>query len=93
MKLILLRMFKQHLHYHYIITCQSHEPEESYKPARIKEVQSKQYSFQALLCSLKSDILLHIHSAECIVRLVNQAGRNNYPYNPKYVGNTGNRMA
>ena len=23
--------------------------------------------------------------------LLNQAGRNNYPYNPKYVGNTGNR--
>ena len=29
--------------------------------------------------------------AECTVRLLNQAGRNNYPYNPKYVGNTGNR--
>ena len=37
------------------------------------------------------DIYLHIHSAECTVRLLNQAGRNKYPYNPKYVGNTGNQ--
>ena len=36
------------------------------------------------------DICMHIHSAECTVRLLNQAGRNNYPYNPKFVGNTGN---
>ena len=41
--------------------------------------------------SFNTDICLHIHSAECTVRLLNQAGRNNYPYNPKYVGNTGNR--
>ena len=43
--------------------------------------------------SFNTDICLHIHSAECTVRLlkVNQAGRNNYPYNPQYVGNTGNR--
>ena len=40
--------------------------------------------------SFNTDICLHIHSAECTVRLLNQAGRNNYPYNPKYVGNTGN---
>ena len=39
--------------------------------------------------SFNTDICLHIHSAECTVRLLNQAGRNNYPYNPKYVGNTG----
>ena len=25
------------------------------------------------------------------IRLLNQAGRNSYPYNPKFVGNTGNR--
>ena len=30
-------------------------------------------------------------SAECTVRLLNQAGRNNYPYNPKYVENTGDQ--
>ena len=36
--------------------------------------------------SFNTDICLHIHSAECTVRLLNQAGRNNYPYNPKYVG-------
>ena len=41
--------------------------------------------------SFNTDICLHIHSAECTVRLLNQAGRNNYPYNPKYVGNAGNR--
>ena len=41
--------------------------------------------------SFNNDICLHIHSAECTVRLLNQAGRNNYPYNPKYVANTGNR--
>ena len=28
------------------------------------------------------DIHLHIHSDECTVKLLNQAGRNNYPYNP-----------
>ena len=38
--------------------------------------------------SFNTDICLHIHSAECTVRLLNQAGKNNYPYNPKYVGNT-----
>ena len=41
--------------------------------------------------SFNPDICLHIHSAECTVRFLNQAGRNNYPYNPKFVGNTGNR--
>ena len=41
--------------------------------------------------SFNPDICLHIHSAECTVRLLNQAGRNNYSYNPKFVGNTGNR--
>ena len=39
--------------------------------------------------SFKTDICLHIHSAECTVRLLNQAGRNNYPYNPKYVVEVG----
>ena len=38
--------------------------------------------------SLHPDICLHIHSAECTVRLLNQADRNNYPYNPKLVGNS-----
>ena len=42
--------------------------------------------------SFNTDICLHIHSAECTVRLLNQAGSNNYPYNPKYVGNTGNKF-
>ena len=41
--------------------------------------------------SFNTDICLHIHSAKCTVRLLNQAGRNNYPYNPKYVGNTGSQ--
>ena len=41
--------------------------------------------------SFNHDICLHLHSAECTVRLLNQAGRDNYPYNPKFVGNTGNR--
>ena len=36
--------------------------------------------------SFNTDICLHIHSAECTVRLLNQAGRNNYPYNPKICG-------
>ena len=93
--LILLRLFQQH--YYYNVTGQSQESEGSYKPARIKEVHSKLHSFQALLCtvythsySFNPDICLHIHSAECTVRLLFQAGRNNYPYNPKFVGNTGN---
>ena len=42
--------------------------------------------------SFNTDICLHIHSAECTVRLLNQPDRNNYPYNPKYVGNTGNKL-
>ena len=41
--------------------------------------------------SFNTDICLHVHSAEYTIRLLNQAGRNNYPYNHKYVGNTGNR--
>ena len=80
------------------LTGQSQESEGPYKPARIKEVHTKLHSFQASLCTLhthsysfNTDICLHIHSAECTVRLLNQACRNNYPYNPKYVGNTGNR--
>ena len=32
---------------------------------------------------------MHIHLAECTVKLLNQAGRNNYPYNPKFVGTRG----
>ena len=72
---------------------QSQEPEGSDKPARIKEVYYKQHSFQASLCTLTAAHLtliyvLHIHSAKCTVKLLNQAGRNNYPYNPKFVGNT-----
>ena len=39
--------------------------------------------------SFNPDICLHIHSAECTVRLLNQAGRNNYPYNPKFVETPG----
>ena len=31
------------------------------------------------------------HSAECTVRLLNQAGRNNYPCDPEFVVNAGNR--
>ena len=41
--------------------------------------------------SFNPDICLHIHLAKCTVRLLNQAGRNNYPNNPKFVGNSGNR--
>ena len=41
--------------------------------------------------SFNTDICFHIHSAECTVRMLNRAGRNNYPYIPKFVGNTGNR--
>ena len=32
--------------------------------------------------SFNPNVRLHLHSAECTVRLLNQAGRNNYPYNP-----------
>ena len=32
-------------------------------------------------------IRLHVHSAECTVSLLNQAGRNNYPNDPKFVRN------
>ena len=77
-------LFQQH--YCYNVTGQSQESEGSCKPARIKEVHSKLHSFQASLCTLtaiysfNTDICLHIHSAECTVRLLNQAGRNNYPY-------------
>ena len=42
--------------------------------------------------SFNPNIFLYIHSAECTVRLLNQAGGNyNYPYNPNFAGNTGNR--
>ena len=38
--------------------------------------------------SFDPDICLHIHTTEFTVRLPNQAGRNNNPYNPKFVVNT-----
>ena len=41
--------------------------------------------------SFNPDICSQIHLAECTVRLLNRASRNNYPYNPKLVGNTVNR--
>ena len=61
--------------------CQSQEPEGSDKPARIKEV----HLFQASLCTLTATHLtliyvLHIHSAECTVTLLNQADRNRLLY-------------
>ena len=76
------------------VTGQSQESEGSYKPARIKEVGTFQTIFVSGFAvythsySFNTDICLHIQSAECTVRLLNQAGRNNYPYNPKYVGST-----
>ena len=90
--LSLLRLFQQH--YCYNVTGQSQESDGPYKPARIKEVQYKLHSFQASLCtytdsySLNPDKCLHLHSAQCTVRLLNQAGTDNCPYNPKFVGNT-----
>ena len=36
-------------------------------------------------------IRMHVHSAECTVRLLNQASRNNHPYNTKCVENIGNQ--
>ena len=60
---------------------QSQESEGSYKTARIKEVHSKLHSFQASLCTLTATNLTLIYVfAKCTVRLLNQAGRNNYPY-------------
>ena len=35
--------------------------------------------------------MFQINSPECTARLLNQVDRNNYPYNPNIVGNTGNR--
>ena len=57
------------------------------------------FAVYTLSYSLYPDIFLHINSTECTlytihctVRLLIQVGRNNYnPYNPKFVGNTGNR--
>ena len=77
---------------------QSQEPEGSSKPVRIKEVHYYiLHSFQASLCSVYTHsysfnlyTCLHTHSAECTVRLLNEAGRNNYSYNPKFVRNTRN---
>ena len=74
--LILLRLFQQH--YCYNVTGKLQESELSYKPARIKEVHSKLHSFQASLYthsySINHDKCLHIHSADCTVRMLNQAG-------------------
>ena len=52
---ILLRLFLQH--YRYNVTSQSQESE----PARIKEVHSKQHSFQASLCTLTATHLTLIY--------------------------------
>ena len=81
--LILLRSFQQH--YCYNETGQSQESEGS--SGLISQRGLKKYIHSY---SCKPDICLHIHSAESTVRLLNQAGRNNYPYNPEFVGNAGN---
>ena len=60
-------------------TGQSQESEESYKPAKIKEVHSKLHSFQASLCTLTATHLTLIH----VCNYIWQASR------PKFVGNTG----
>ena len=39
--------------------------------------------------SFNPDICLHVHLAECTVRLLNQGRRNNYPYNAKFVETPG----
>ena len=89
-------MFQQH--YCYNVTGQSQESEGSYKPARIKEVHSKQHSFQAFAVFTNSysfnPVCTYIRLSVpwplgCLIK---QAGIiNNYPYCPKFVGNTGSR--
>ena len=59
--LILLRLFQQHYWNNYNFTGQSQESEGSYKPARIKEVHSKLYSFQVSLCALTATHLTLIY--------------------------------
>ena len=39
--------------------------------------------------SFNPDINFHIHLAECTIRLLNQASRNKYPYNPKFLETPG----
>ena len=94
--LILLRLFQQH--YCYNVTGQSQESEGSCKPARIKEVHSKLHSFQASLCTLTATNLTLIYVCTYIRLsvplgcLIKQAGIVIHTaYNPKYLGNTGNR--
>ena len=57
--LFLLSLIQQH--YCYNAAGQSQESEGSYKPARIKIVHSKLYSFQALLCTLTATHLTLIY--------------------------------
>ena len=40
--------------------------------------------------SFNPDLSLHEHFAECSVKLLNQADRNNYPHNPDFVEDTAN---
>ena len=62
--LVLLRLVQQH--YRYNVTDQSRESEESYQPARIKEVNSKLHSFQASPCTFTATHLTLIYVCTCI---------------------------
>ena len=91
-------MFQQH--YRCYVTGQSQEYEGSYKPARIKEVHFKLNSFLDLLRALiATDLTLIYVCTNIYFRLrvplgclIKQTGiLNNYLYDTKFVGNTGNQ--
>ena len=76
---ILLRLFQQH--YCYNVTGQSQESEASEdQGSTFQTTFVPGFAVYTHSYSFNTDICLHIHSTECTVR-----------YNPKYVGNTGNR--
>ena len=82
----------------YNVTGQSQESEGSNKQARIKEVHAKLHSFHASLCTLTATHLILIYVCTYIRMSVPLGCLNKqegiiiqYPYNPKFVGNTRNR--
>ena len=65
------------------------QSQESYKPERIKKVHSKLHLLQASLCTLTATRIALIYVCTYI-RLSVPFG---YPWNPEFVGNTGNRSS
>ena len=77
------------------LTQQWQKPKDLISQRGLRKLYSKFYSHPGfavytLSYSFNPHVCLHVHSAERTIGLLNQKDRNRYPYNSKYVGDTGN---